>query len=351
MAYIPFNQIVDALTELDEAQKQLLLKILQEPMDNQSMVTGKLTTLEHIREACFHDGLRCPHCLARGSFKKNGTYRGRQRYLCHTCGRTFNDLTGTPIHYSHYLDKWPLYLKCMEQKFSIRKCAKEVGISIPTAFTWRHKILHALFEIKEQSLEGIVEVDETYILSSEKGKRNLQRKARKRGGVAQQRGISSEQVCVLVARDRTKQTISEAVTLGRLDSMRLDQTISSRLQPEVIICTDEEPTFRKYCRINKIQHEKVNPGKKRYVVKEIYHIQNVNAYHERLKRFLSPFHGVATKYLNHYLAWHQFLDQTKTLQPTSRVQEMFLYSLQQPMKTVGMRLSEYCDLQSLKLVS
>jgi transposase-like protein len=123
MLYIPFNQIVDILTELDEAQKQLLLKILQEPKSSQSMIKGKLTSLESIREACFHDGLRCPHCLAHGSFK-NGTYRGRQRYLCHACGRTFNDLTGTPIHQSHYLDKWPSYRKCMEQRLSIFKCAK-----------------------------------------------------------------------------------------------------------------------------------------------------------------------------------------------------------------------------------
>jgi transposase-like protein len=350
MAYIPFNQIVDALTELDEAQKQMLLKILQESK-NYPILKGKLTSLESIREACFHDGLRCPHCLTHGSFKKNGTYRGRQRYFCHACRRTFNDLTGTPVHQTHYLDKWPEYLKCMEQGLSIRKSAKRVCISVPTSFAWRHKILHALFEIKNQALEGIVEVDETYVLYSEKGKRNLQRKARKRGGSAQKRGISNEQVCVLVARDRTKQTISEAVTLGRLDAERLDQTISSRLQSKVTLCTDEEQTFRKYCRTREIQHEKVNPSKKRYVIKEIYHIQNVNAYHERLKSFLSPFRGVASKYLNHYLSWHRFMDKTTNLQPLTRVHEMFLQSLQQPMKTVGSLLPKYCDDQFLKLVS
>ncbi|WP_442953633.1 transposase [Paenibacillus sp. USDA918EY] len=28
--------------------------------------------------------------------KKNGKYRGRQRYLCKDCGKTFNDMTNTP---------------------------------------------------------------------------------------------------------------------------------------------------------------------------------------------------------------------------------------------------------------
>jgi hypothetical protein len=43
----------------------------------------------------------------------------------------------------------------MEQELSIRKCAKQVGISVPTAFMWRHKILHALAEDKNQSLGGV----------------------------------------------------------------------------------------------------------------------------------------------------------------------------------------------------
>lgn len=345
MADISFEQIVDALAGLDEDQRLQLLTLLRDQKRDQSGVKHDLNDLEHIREVCFHDGLHCPYCSAQGEFKKNGTYRGRQRYLCYTCGRTFNDFSGTPMHYAHYPDKWTDYLTCMEQGLSIRECAERVGISIPTAFTWRHKILQALAELKNQSLRGIVEMDETYVLHSQKGKRGLHRKPRKRGGKAQQHGISREQVCVLVARDRTKETVSEAVTLGRLDTARLDQTISSRLQPGAVFCTDEEPVFRKYCRTHGIPHEKVNGRKKRYVVKEIYHIQNVNAYHERLKGFLTPFRGVSTKYLNHYLSWHQFIDQTKELDPIHKCREMFSRSLLKPVKTVGTKLPEYCQEQ------
>jgi len=34
----------------------------------------------------------------------------------------------------------------------------------------------------------------------------------------------------------------------------------------------------------------------------IYHLNNVNAYHSRLKRWLRPFNGVSTKHLPNYLA-------------------------------------------------
>lgn len=38
------------------------------------------------------------------------------------------------------------------------------------------------------------------------------------------------------------------------------------------------------------------------------HIQNVNAYHGRLKQWLNRFHGVATHYLDNYLGWFRSLD-------------------------------------------
>jgi hypothetical protein len=55
-----------------------------------------------------------------------------------------------------------------------------------------------------------------YLLESEKGSRNLARPPRKRGGAASQRGISFEQVCVIVARDRTGQTLDFRFLLERL---------------------------------------------------------------------------------------------------------------------------------------
>jgi len=51
--------------------------------------------------------------------------------------------------------------------------------------------------------------------------------------------------------------------------------------------------------------------KKAPVRERIYHIQNVNAYHRRLKSFMAPFNGVATKYLDNYLAWFRFYDLKK----------------------------------------
>ena len=66
-----------------------------------------------------------------------------------------------------------------------------------------------------EHFDGIVEVNETYFLYSEKGKRDISdRKPHKRGGKSKHRGISHEQVCVLVARDRTKAKVSKVACMG-----------------------------------------------------------------------------------------------------------------------------------------
>jgi len=58
------------------------------------------------------------------------------------------------------------------------------------------------------TLTGIAEADETMFLLSFQWKwSGLDRKARKRGGQATQRGLPHEQVPVLVARDRASATM------------------------------------------------------------------------------------------------------------------------------------------------
>ncbi len=47
---------------------------------------------------------------------------------------------------------------------TIRQSAQDVGISVPTAFDWRHKILTALHSLPKPALTGIVEADETFFL-------------------------------------------------------------------------------------------------------------------------------------------------------------------------------------------
>jgi len=54
----------------------------------------------------------------------------------------------------------------------LRTCAREVGISLPTSFKWRHKILSAIQGLEGGiNFSGIVEADELLMEYSEKGRR------------------------------------------------------------------------------------------------------------------------------------------------------------------------------------
>lgn len=109
--------------------------------------------------------------------------------------------------------------------------------------------MNALKQIDFEQFEGIVEVDETYFLYSQKGQRDITgRKPRKRGGSSKHRGISHEQVCVLVARDRTKATVSKVSCMGRIVKTKVEKMIGSKLTPENVLVIDAWRAYKTYAK-------------------------------------------------------------------------------------------------------
>ena len=99
-------------------------------------------------------------------------------------------------------------------------------------------------------LKGIVEADETYVLESRKGARGLGRKARRRGGKAKKRGLSREQVPVLMAADRSGTTVS--AVLPRVDAAALAAALDPVVAKDALLVSDrrrrELPTLRRRAR-------------------------------------------------------------------------------------------------------
>ena len=128
-------------------------------------------------EATIDDDRKCRHCGAPRAISR-GKARGLRRYQCKTCNRTFNAATGTVLQGIHKKEKLLAYASCISEGCTIKDSAARCGMSIPTAFYWRHRFLDQ--QTHKKNLAGIVEVDETFFLESRKGNRNLNRKARKR---------------------------------------------------------------------------------------------------------------------------------------------------------------------------
>lgn len=157
----------------------------------------------------------CPHC-GHTALKKAGSKGGRRRFRCGNCRRSFNAFTGTPFARLRKFEKRVDYAGAMLQSMtlSIRKAASRLRINPKTAFRWRHRLLDGVRNLQPGILRGLVEADETYFRQSFKGSRHLPpgRKAKKRGMPAEKRGLSKEQIPVLVARDRSSgETLAQVV--------------------------------------------------------------------------------------------------------------------------------------------
>jgi len=114
----------------------------------------------------------CPYC-GSSDFCKNGKRENLQRLLCKDCKKVFTGKTGTFVHGIQEVNKFEKYFKLMfEQYLPLSKMSKKIGISIQTAFDWRHKILSCI-KITTEVFIWITEIDDIWFLYSQKGPKGL----------------------------------------------------------------------------------------------------------------------------------------------------------------------------------
>jgi transposase-like protein len=248
----------------------------------------------------------CPHC-GGDDIRRRGKASGKPRYRCTNCGKSFNPLTGTPLAGLRHMDRWSVQAQALISGETVAKAADRCDVAYTTAFRWRHRFLAALNLDKPQHLSGIVEADETFILESFKGKRSdLPRPARKRGGKAAKRGLSVEQIPVMVARDRGGATID--AVLPRLDAASIAKALGGVITRPAELCCDGGSAITAFARRARLTfHVLPAPGIPKPEAPDL-HINNVNAYHGRLKEWMRRFHGVATKNLPNYLSWRRTIE-------------------------------------------
>jgi transposase-like protein len=261
-------------------------------------------------EAGADDQRCCPHC---GHRKAVGCGRadGLQRFRCKGCGKSFNALTGTPLARLRKKECWLDFGQSLSEGETVVTSAERCGVAVSTAFRWRHRFLTS--QEATPTLTGIVEADEAFVLLSYKGSRAWERaekglpgadlpdrEARKRGGKATKRGLSHEQVPIIVAAARGGGIISAVLEVDTGDAIKA--VLEPALSKDALLVTDGGKALARCATKMNVSHEVLNQSVGERVHGEL-HIQNVNSLHERIKTFLRPRRGVATKYLASYLRW------------------------------------------------
>jgi transposase-like protein len=310
-------KIKEFISTLSSEQKSTLLTILREKRISEyktllSEIFTDNKSVTDIKEERFSNGLFCTKCGCTTNIVKAGRgVNNKQRYLCKNCSKIFTSTTDTFLSFTKKnLDVWKKYIECMVRKYSIRKSADECKITIRTSFMWRHKILDALRLSDKTELSGIVEADETFFRVSYKGSRNIDRKSRRRGGEVHKRGLSTEQVCVVCSIERdSKESISKIGGLGKTSIKTISSVLNNKIKEKSVICTDKEKSYLKFAKSNNLEHIRLEEYKAK---KGIYHINHINSYHTRLKKFIDKFNGVSTKHLNNYLIWNNIINENNS---------------------------------------
>lgn len=317
-----FKNLLTHLDSLTRVQKQTLLNYFKDDTSTGPCVGLIESNFENIK--C------CPHCGST-DHQRWGRSSRLQRFRCKDCRKTFNALTGSPLSKLRKKDQWLTYCQCLNEGLSIRKSAEICEIDPTTAFRWRHRFLSNPQGNQTQKMMGIVEADETFFTESCKGSRSLKhRPPRKRGrSMKKYRG---ERVPVLLVRDRNA-TVADCV-FEHLQKNAVHDFLRPLMSDEVVLCSDGNGIYQSFSKAEGIPHKRIIAVNNEYVVDEIFHIQNLNAYTSRLKKWMGRFNGVATKYLGNYLAWRRLLEKQKENLSDKYCMAQVLGNLdQQPMQT------------------
>lgn len=302
------NLVYQMYNTLSKSDKMRFMQMLGMPPQMTEIIDSS-TMEEFLGKYRFHEGVCCPHC-GLVDVKKNGkTKTGHQRFQCKGCGKSFTYATRTIFHGAKLpLDTYLCYVHCMMHGMTVRATAYECRISKNASFFLRHKILDALQEMQSKvKLDGIVEADETFFRISFKGNHSrsqffsMPREPHMRGERSKKRGISLEKVCVPCAVNRDGKSIAQIANLGRASVRSISSVFGGRISQDAVLCTDKHNAY-----VGFAEREGINllQLKSTQRVSGTLGIQHINGYHSQLKTFMERFHGVATKYLNNYLVWH-----------------------------------------------
>lgn len=79
------NSLISDIQKISVSQQEQLLSYLEELLVLGTQV-GQVT--QEVKEFRFAKGKICPNCSAE-TVSRNGKYRGKQRYICKSCNKTF----------------------------------------------------------------------------------------------------------------------------------------------------------------------------------------------------------------------------------------------------------------------
>jgi transposase-like protein len=280
------------------------------------------------REIRWRNGPYCPRCGSR-RLKGHGNYgQGLKRYLCKSCGRTFNDKTGTPFHHSRLsLKEWfTLILLFLALHNSALSLSWLLGRSYMTVFrALRRLTLRIGGELQPVRMSGAVECDELYVTAGLKGRNNSQRikrsgrEPRCRGLKRRGRGTWDEDkppIFILVERGGGEDYVPSSDVSGDT----ADKIIGRRASKGSTVYTD---CFASYSGLSEAgyRHETVNHSTGEYAKGEA-HVNGCENRGSLVRPWLACHRGVCKDNLRVYMMAFKICRNSRRRKPVEALEDV-----------------------------
>lgn len=295
---------------------------------------------EKIQEVC------CPNDNEHHIQKNGKSVDGKQRYRCKTCGKTFFAIQDNLIsNVNQDVSVWIKFIRGMLNQNTLEEISDICNISKSTACNWRLRVFQALELLSQETkLSGVIVADDTRFDYNFKGNHGESfisiRGERKRGNSNTKQNFQKNQICVMCAIDEYGNSFSRVAGFGTPNSARVVNAFKNKIEitDNNILVADGANYYKKtYETYNfaELNLKKTLKKGSRCVpdTSDQYHIQKINAYHSKLKRFMRKYNGVSSRYLPGYLLLFDYLENTRNIDNTQRCRNILTAMTTAPKKT------------------
>jgi transposase-like protein len=268
------------------------MKTFKSILDFQKEFSTEEKCREYLEQQRWNGTPACPFCgsLNVHRFPNGKIFKCREK----ECRSKFSVTVGTIYENTKLpLTKWFLatYILSVHSKgISSLQLAGWLGITQKSAWHLNHRIREMLTDKAPELLEGIVEVDETYVGGSLKNIHSKKKEALK--------GLDNKTM-VFGAVQREGKVRVKVIPQTNLEN--ITKAIDEFVVPESFMVSDEHHAYNKVGQ--KFKHRKVNHRAKEYVRKEdiLVHTNNIEGYWNILKKQIDGIHhSVSPKHLQRY---------------------------------------------------
>lgn len=183
----------------------------------------------------------CPLCNGCHTQKAGLTPPKKQRYKCldykkHMIGSrdslTFSSKKG--------FEHWVLFVESLLNGDVLKVSANKVGISVATAFRWRHKVFYIMnIKMNQTALTDEVYLDETVFPNIAKDRTTVKE------NIPKKRGMSDQKINVTCAIDSSGNAVIKVTDTGRVRAQSLIDIYDNLIQEKSIVVSDSHRSYHK----------------------------------------------------------------------------------------------------------